>query len=99
MQFDMEADMATLRASSGGAGRRKLQAVAVIPVTEHPERPREQAEGPAWLEPGEREQMIAEAAYYRAAARGFQPGGELDDWVAAEREIDAQLEAAEFTGH
>lgn len=31
--------------------------------------------------------MIAEAAYYRAAARGFQGGDPLDDWLAAEAEI------------
>ncbi len=35
--------------------------------------------------------MIAEAAYYRAQARGFAPGGELHDWLAAEKEIDARL--------
>jgi hypothetical protein len=93
----MEAVMA-IRATSGGAGRRKLQSVPV-PVPEHPERVREKDEGPNWLEAGEREQMIAEAAYYRAEARGFQPGNELDDWVVAEREIDALLERTEFTGH
>ncbi|MPZ45481.1 MAG: DUF2934 domain-containing protein [Betaproteobacteria bacterium] len=32
------------------------------------------------------------AAFYRAQARGFAPGGELDDWLEAEREVDA-LEA------
>ena len=35
-----------------------------------------------------REQRIAEAAYWRAERRGFQPGHELDDWLEAEREID-----------
>ena len=35
--------------------------------------------------------MIALAAYYRAERRGFAPGGELEDWLAAESEIDAQL--------
>jgi sterol desaturase/sphingolipid hydroxylase (fatty acid hydroxylase superfamily) len=34
--------------------------------------------------------MIAEAAYYRAERRGFAPGFELEDWLAAEREILAQ---------
>ena len=34
-----------------------------------------------------REQMIAEAAYYRAEKRGFVGGQELDDWLAAEAEI------------
>ena len=32
--------------------------------------------------------MIAEAAYYRAQGRGFEPGHELEDWVAAEGEIE-----------
>ena len=35
-----------------------------------------------------REALIATAAYYRAQRRGFQPGHELQDWLAAEREID-----------
>ena len=29
---------------------------------------------------------IAEAAYYRAERRGFQPGFEIEDWLAAEAE-------------
>ena len=33
---------------------------------------------------------IAERAYYKAERRGFAPGFELDDWLAAEREV-AQL--------
>lgn len=33
-----------------------------------------------------RESDIAVAAYYRAQARGFEPGYELDDWLAAEQE-------------
>ena len=34
---------------------------------------------------------IAEAAYYRAESRGFQPGGETQDWLAAEAEIIQRL--------
>lgn len=34
-----------------------------------------------------RRAMIAEAAYYLAERRGFAPGRELEDWVAAEGEI------------
>ena len=41
----------------------------------------------------ERRRMIAEAAYFRAARREFAPGGELEDWLAAQREVDALLEA------
>jgi hypothetical protein len=32
--------------------------------------------------------MIEQAAYFRAARRGFEPGHELDDWLAAEAEIE-----------
>ena len=35
-----------------------------------------------------REAAIAREAYYRAERRGFAPGYELDDWLAAEAEID-----------
>jgi Protein of unknown function (DUF2934) len=37
-----------------------------------------------------REQRIAEAAYWRAERRGFKPGHELEDWLEAEREVDTQ---------
>jgi len=33
---------------------------------------------------------IAEAAYYRAEKRGFSPGLEDEDWVAAEAEVLAR---------
>ena len=39
----------------------------------------------------ERERLIAERAYQLAAERGFAPGAELEDWLAAEREIDSQF--------
>ncbi|HWG77913.1 MAG TPA: DUF2934 domain-containing protein [Steroidobacteraceae bacterium] len=42
--------------------------------------------------PGARNARIALAAYYRAEARGFEPGMELDDWLAAETELDAKGE-------
>lgn len=32
---------------------------------------------------------IAEAAYYRAEQRGFSPGRELDDWLEAEKALNA----------
>jgi len=37
--------------------------------------------------------MIAENAYLRAERRGFSPGHEDEDWVAAEAEVDALLKA------
>ena len=33
--------------------------------------------------------MVSEAAYYRAEKRNFESGHELEDWLAAEHEIDA----------
>jgi len=40
---------------------------------------------------GERHAMILLEAYLRAERRGFEPGHEVEDWVAAEAEIDARL--------
>jgi len=39
----------------------------------------------------DRDAMIATAAYLRAQRRNFAPGHELEDWLAAESEIDAAL--------
>ena len=35
--------------------------------------------------------LIAEAAYFRAEKRSFTPGYELEDWLAAEAEIEMKL--------
>lgn len=40
-----------------------------------------------------RQAMIAQAAYFRAERRGFTDGGELNDWLEAEREISRMLES------
>ena len=34
--------------------------------------------------------MIAEAAYFAAERRNFEPGYELTDWLAAEQQVAAQ---------
>jgi hypothetical protein len=39
---------------------------------------------------GARHSRISEAAYRIAEARGFESGSELDDWLAAERDVDAK---------
>ena len=41
----------------------------------------------------ERCNMIARAAYFRAERRHFAPGQELEDWVAAEADVDRELAA------
>jgi len=43
----------------------------------------------------ELQSRIAEAAYYRAERRGFQPGFEIEDWLAAEAETRQRLQARE----
>lgn len=47
------------------------------------------------ISPEERQRMIAEAAYLRAARRGFQDGDPLADWLAAEAEINRLLPRAQ----
>lgn len=37
--------------------------------------------------------MIAEAAYYIAEQRGFGNGRDVEDWLCAEKQIDAALSA------
>jgi len=39
----------------------------------------------------DRHASIAQAAYFRAEHRGFAPGHELEDWLAAEEEVDQRL--------
>lgn len=39
--------------------------------------------------------LIAEVAYFSAERRGFSPGYELDDWLQAEQEVEASMEALE----
>lgn len=36
-----------------------------------------------------RHERIAQSAWFKAEARHFAPGHELEDWLAAEREVDA----------
>jgi len=42
-------------------------------------------------DPAQRLAMVAEAAYYKAERRGFDPGHELEDWLQAEAEIGRAL--------
>ncbi len=47
--------------------------------------------GPVAVSADTRRAMIAKAAYLRAERRGFVPGSEEDDWLSAEKEVDALL--------
>jgi len=37
--------------------------------------------------------LIQEAAYYKAKARGFAPGHEVQDWIEAEAEVRLRLDS------
>ena len=55
---------------------------------------------PLWFcgtgdEAAHRQAMIAEIAYFRAERRGFEPGHELEDWLAAEKEVFERLFGAD----
>jgi hypothetical protein len=79
----IESGAARARAVKSRAGRRKR---SVMPPNNSIV-----TRSSAYMEPQVREAMIAEAAYFRSAHRGFEPGHEVDDWLAAESEIDAAL--------
>jgi hypothetical protein len=40
---------------------------------------------------GDYHRLVADAAYFRAERRGFVPGHEAEDWLAAEAEIALRL--------
>ena len=48
--------------------------------------------------PEQRAALIAEAAFFRAEKRGFSPGHEVEDWLAAESVVDAELMRAVESG-
>lgn len=73
---------------------REAQAGTVAPKVRPRRKPRVDhtemvriAETEAAQRAAEQHKMIAIAAYLRAQLRGFEPGHELEDWFAAEREI------------
>ncbi|SFL74346.1 DUF2934 domain-containing protein [Nitrosomonas communis] len=43
----------------------------------------------------QREALIREAAYYQYAKRGYAPGHDLEDWLAAEAEFEHRMPESE----
>ncbi|HTY92353.1 MAG TPA: DUF2934 domain-containing protein [Steroidobacteraceae bacterium] len=64
-----------------------------VPRTAKPRKRRATVKPPV-VTADERRGMIAYSAYLRAERRGFGPGGEAEDWLAAEKEVDALLNGA-----
>ena len=73
------------------ATRRRAAAPVVQVVQVVPAAPEVVAEAPNFVDPQHRTALIARAAYFRALSRGFEPGYEVADWLAAEAEVDAEL--------
>ena len=87
---------AILQADSDVSGQANLGARPTAPASAAAAQPDSgMGATPAFIEPKQRRAMIAEAAYYRAASRGFEPGRELEDWYLAEDEIDGMLARGE----
>lgn len=77
--------------SPGGrptATRRTGKTAADAPGAERPLNGEQRPE----LNPEEVYRLIQETAYYKAKARGFAPGGEVQDWIDAEQEVRMRLE-------
>jgi hypothetical protein len=77
--------------SSPSRGENEISIDALEPVSPQQGLPPDSSPGAsANATSGEsREQRISRAAYGHAERRGFEPGGELEDWLMAERDIDS----------
>jgi hypothetical protein len=87
-------------AKSGGArtpgsrpveARKPAKAAPDTPRLRPPERERSGNPQPK-LSPEEVYRLIQESAYFKAKARGFAPGHEVQDWIEAEQEVRRRLE-------
>lgn len=74
------------RSPARPAATKPLEASVNVRKTEEP-----RAAQPRALAGEDRYRLIAERAYFKAEERGFAPGGEVADWLAAEIEIDDLL--------
>lgn len=88
----------TAKTPAGAAPRTAVARPAAAPkdpTAKKPAAPRQTASNPA---PGkgaatapERAELVRMAAYFRAERRGFAPGYEIEDWLAAEAEVAEKL--------
>jgi hypothetical protein len=78
---------------TGSTSKPDTQAAAPRrPTSEQRAAPLANSNARAEASPDEIRRLIEEAAYYRAAERGFEPGHELEDWVQAESEVMQRVE-------
>jgi hypothetical protein len=109
---DMTESAPAKKSTSKSTGK-KVSAAAATPAATTPKRGKSSAptaprlsdhQGSlrelATVSEAKRQDMIREAAYYKAEKRRFAPGHEAEDWAAAEREIDELIARARvMTGH
>jgi hypothetical protein len=72
--------------------RKSTKAAPDTPAVHAPER-ETSANTAASLTPEEVYRLIQESAYFKAKARGFAPGHEVQDWIEAEQEVRRRLES------
>jgi len=80
----------TASSSASAASERGARSRASAPTAE-----RSPSGAPRVVSVEIRRSMIAEAAYLRSERRGFVPGFEEEDWLTAEKEVDALLTAGQ----
>ena len=71
--------------------RKPARAAPDTPQVRSPER-ETSGSTQARLSPEEVYKLIQESAYFKAKARGFEPGHEVQDWIEAEQEVRRRLE-------
>jgi hypothetical protein len=76
---------------TASSGRTKRSRTSANTTSAAKRESRNTAAGTPAIPADQRHAMIAEAAYLRAAGRGFNGGDPLADWLASEREVDAVL--------
>jgi Protein of unknown function (DUF2934) len=69
---------------------RKAAARKVAPAKTGSKAPRKSPASGAEMAPSDRDIRVRMAAYFRAERRGFAPGHEIEDWLAAEAELNGQ---------
>ena len=79
--------MATRRVSDT---KKSAKPVVEKPIPQHL-KARSGTAGRSLVSEDQRRGMIAYSAYLRGERRGFAPGGEAEDWLLAEQEVDALL--------
>lgn len=82
------------------AGRALRQTPRQKPQAPAVELPTPAVTFPHWVPvtPERRRALIEQLAYASAEQRNFMPGGELQDWLRAEAEVDSWLEGDHFSG-